>query len=136
MRVLRDPAAIAQLEAGELHTLLAQRVASLSEFADYELHELVTFVVVQPGDSLEGLEEQLGFDALCNRFDGTRFGDPGFTPSWELLEQHAGYFAIVYVLSDDGFGIEVFVPKQPGVNPELLAMCATYATPAQGRSTP
>ena len=59
-----------------------------------------------------------------------RFGSPAFAPSWELLEEHPRFYEIVYILSDDGFGVEVFVPKRADVPQELLAMCAAYATPA------
>lgn len=34
------------------------------------------------------------------------------------------------MLSDDGYGIDLLIPKAEGINPELLAMCAEYAVPA------
>ena len=131
MQVLRDQASISTIDDPELRTLIEKRVQTLAEFDDYELHELVNFLVVEPGDALQALDLQLGFPILENRFDGSRFGDPGFTPSFDLLEEHAGCYEIVFVVSDDGFGIEVFVAKDPGVPSELLAMCAAYATPAE-----
>lgn len=134
MLVLRNLASIAQLTDPELRTLIEQRVHALSEFDDCMLSELVMFLVVEPGDPLGDLDAQLGFPVMGNRFDDARFGDSGFEPSFELLEEHAGYYEIVFVLSDDGFGIEVFIPKHPGVPADLLAMCAAYATPAQEKS--
>ena len=131
MQVLRDQASISTIDDPELRTLIEKRVQTLAEFDDYELHELVNFLVVEPGDALHALDMQLGFPILQNRFDGSRFGDPGFTPSFDLLEEHAGCYEIVFVVSDDGFGIEVFVAKDPGVPSELLAMCVAYATPAE-----
>jgi hypothetical protein len=133
MLVLRDPKALFQVDDRRLRALLARRTEDLLAEAggDHELRDLVTFVVIGPGDSLEAMEAQLGFPVLRNRFDGTRFGDPGFAPSFELIEEHAGYYELVFVLSDDGFGVEVFVPKEPGAPPELLAMCAQYAIPAR-----
>lgn len=136
MHVLRDRQSVAKVVDPSLRALIEQRVEALSEFDDCELHELVTFVVVEPSDSVEALDAQLGIHVLVNRLDGTRFGESGFTPSFELLEEHAGYFEIVFVLSDDGFGIEVFVPKHPDVDSELLAMCAAYALPAKEKSDP
>ena len=131
MRTLRDLQAISALTEPALRALIEKSVKALSEFDDCELHELVTFIVVEPGDPLRLVDTQLGFPILSNRFDGSRFGDLNFTPSFDLLEEHAGYFEIVFVLRDDGYGVEVFIPKHPDVNPELLAMCAAYATPAQ-----
>ena len=136
MRVLRDRQSIAAIVDPALRILIEQRVESLSEFDDCELHELVTFVVVEPGDSLEAIDSQLGFPILTNRFDGIRFGESGFTPSFDILEEHAGYYEIVFVLSDDGFGVEIFIPKHPDVHPQLLALCAAYATPAKEQSDP
>ncbi len=37
---------------------------------------------------------------------------------------------MVFVLGDDGFGIDLFVPKLPGIDAQLLAFCETYATAA------
>jgi hypothetical protein len=113
MLVLRDRASIAAIEDPDLRALIEARVESLAEYDDYDLDELVNFVVVEPGDSLPAIDEQLGRPVLGN--------------SHELIEEHAGYYELVYVLSDDGFGIEVFIPKVPGVDPALLAMCATNA---------
>ena len=37
---------------------------------------------------------------------------------------------MVFILNDDGFGIEIFIPKTKGIDADLLAMCAMYAEPA------
>lgn len=113
MQVVRDPLSIAELRDPEVRGLIQQRVdALLRDFGDYELHELVTFVVVEPDDSLGAIDEQLGFSILSSPF--------------ELCEEHAGFYEMVFVLSDDGYGIEVFISKAVGVDPRLLAMCATH----------
>lgn len=130
MYVLRDAVAVrAFLVAGidaELTALIHGRVEALAEYTD-EIGELVTFIVVQSGDSAEQIGTALGFDILSNRFDMTAFGAPGFAPSWDGLAEHAGWFDLTYVLSDDGFGIVVYVPKVDAP-PELLAMCSRYAS--------
>jgi hypothetical protein len=133
MLALRDRDAISRVPDPELRALIERRAeAILAEVGDsLELHEIVLFVVVEPGDPLDVINEQLGFPVLCTRWEPEAcFGSPAFQPSWEMLEERAEYYEIVYVVSDDGFGYEVFVPKRPGVDPELLAMCAAYATPA------
>ncbi len=139
MQVLRDRASIARLTDANLRALIedcVQALIDVDDFSDSELRYVLTIVAVEPGDALEPIEAQLGFPILSNRFDDTRFGDAAFTPCFELLEEHDGFYEIVFVLSDDGFGVEVFVPKQPGVHSDLLAMCAAYATPARKRSVP
>ena len=74
------------------------------------------------------LEEVSGFP-LLHDFGGERFGDPGFSPVVETIEDHPGCH-VVAIFSDSGAGIILFVPKQPGVDPELLAMCAAHSQPA------
>jgi hypothetical protein len=58
----------------------------------------------------------------------SRFGHPDFTPSCETPEEHPGCYEMVFILNDDGFGIEIFIPKTGGIDADLLAMCAEYAT--------
>ena len=130
MLIIRDLAATSTITDIELRTCIEKTIRSLSEDQPYDPDVLGYFLIVDPGDSLEQIETQLGFSILCNRFSGIRFDDAGFTPSWELIEAHAHWYELVFVLADDGFGIEVFIPKTAGVDPDLLAMCARYAIPA------
>jgi len=109
----------------ELRELLLAHVEKLSEYEGYDLGELVSFVVVDCNDTVSDLDAALGFPVMANRFDGCRYGEPGFTPSWEVIEEHSNWFEMVYVLSDDGFGVVVFVPKH--ADPELLQMLQQYA---------
>ena len=55
---------------------------------DYEIHELVHFWVVESVEDLSKLP-----------------------PIPEFKEEHPGWTEIVYVILDDGFGLEVFVPE-------------------------
>ncbi len=126
MLVIRDPSSLSHLPDPDVRGLIQQRMDEYGPDAD-----LATFVVVEPGDPLESLDAQLGFSVLSNRFDGTRHGDPGFSPSFEVAEDHGGVFEMVFVLADYGDGVLVFVPKRDGVDGELQAHCRTYATPEQ-----
>ncbi|WP_177198156.1 hypothetical protein [Nitrosomonas communis] len=38
---------------------------------------------------------------------------------------------MVYIFNDESFGVGIFIPKQHGVDGELLAVCAEYAVSAQ-----
>ena len=48
---------------------------------------------------------------------------------FEAIEEHAGCYEIVAILTDDGFGVALFVPKQPGVDSNC-SRCAR-ATPSR-----
>ena len=79
--------------------------------------EILGFVlVVEPGDTIANIDALLRFPIL----DGGH----------EFIVEHAEYFELVYVLGQDGSGIEVFVPKTADL-PELLAMCIQQALPAE-----
>lgn len=81
--------------------------------------EILGFVlVVEPGDPLPMLDRQLGFSIIAGRH--------------EFILEHANWFELVYVLGQDGYGTEVFIPKSTDL-PELLAMCVQQALPAELR---
>ena len=52
--------------------------------------------------------------------------DPGFIPSWEICEAHAHWYEITFVLSSDGFGVVVYVPKTC-TDATLLTLCERFA---------
>lgn len=127
MQIIRDPAHAASIADPELRAIVEKTIRGLSPDGPYDPDELGYFLIVQPGDSLDTLSGQIGFPIMVNRFSGIEFGHAGFTPSFELVDEHAGYYDMVFIISDSGYGIEVFIPKTAGVDAELLAMCQKYA---------
>jgi hypothetical protein len=69
-----------------LRKLFTERLQQLKS-DDYEIHEIVQFWVVECESDLLMLPEHL-----------------------ECKEEHQAWTELVYVLLDDGFGLEVFVP--------------------------
>ena len=82
--------------------------------------------IVEPGDIVEDIEEEIGFCILTNLFDDARFPDPDFVSCFEALEDHGGCYEMLFILSDGDDAIEIFIPKV-GVDPLLLAMCSQFA---------
>ena len=70
----------------ELQSLLAERVQALSEYDDGIAH----FYVIETAEELKTLN---------------------LPPIYEIREDHTDWTELVYVISDDGFGLEVFVRK-------------------------
>ena len=130
MQVIRDSASTAQIANPEIRRLVQQRIYDLGK-EPFDLAALGYFLVIEPGDSLDTINAQLGFPILANRWTGIRLGEPGFTPSFEFVESIGGCFDMVFILDDSGYGIEVFIPSE-GADPDLLAMCQRYAMPAGG----
>ena len=72
-------------------------------------------VVVEPGDTVEQLEQEIGLPILHGLFDDAPFGHPDFTPCFEILEEHTyesrhRIYEMVFISNDDGFATTVFVP--------------------------
>ena len=112
MRIIRTLADVSTVLDSELQGLVGRVFASVSEFP-----EILCFIlIVESGDSTAMLDAQLGFPILSTRH--------------EILEEHAGYFELVFVISDDGSGIEVLIPKSIDL-PELLTRCAMQVLPQQ-----
>jgi hypothetical protein len=44
-------------------------------------------------------------------------------------------YEMLFIQSDEGHALVILIPKTAGIDPELLAMCAQYATPAQELSS-
>ena len=124
--IVRDLSAIHQISNLEIRELVTQRMDDLGGDA-FDANALGYFLVVESGDAIEAINAQLGFDILCNRFTGIRYDQTGFTPSFEFVEAFPACYDMVFILSDDGYGVEVFVQNESGVLPDLLAMCQRYA---------
>lgn len=116
-----DPALDPQLRA-----LLAARARQLEDDAE-ELGDLAHFHAVEPGDGPADAAAALGFAPDVNLVDGSRQGDADFSPSWEWVEDHGGWFELAFVLTDNGFGHVLLVPDRPDTDPRLLALCRDHA---------
>ena len=83
-------------------------------------------IIVEAGDTVEDIENEIGFCILTNLFDDVRFPDPDYVPCFEVLEDHGCCYEMLFILSDGDDAIEIFIPKH-GVDNELLAMCSQFA---------
>ncbi len=86
----------------------------------------VYMFIVEPVDTVEDIEEEIGFCILTSLFDDISYPDPDFVPFCEALEDHGGCYEMLFILSDGDDAIEIFIPKAE-VDPLLLAMCSKFA---------
>jgi hypothetical protein len=121
MLVLRDPEATRRIAAPEIRRLVEQRFLDICADEPYEPDLHGYMIVVEPGDSVQDLEEESG----C-----TFYGAAGSSPYFEVLEELDTCYEMVFVPGDGDFGIVIFIPKLAGIDPDLLAVCAEYAVPA------
>ena len=128
MIVIRDPDLSGTITDPDIRELIDQRFIDMCDGEDVDVDLQV--IVVEAGDLVESLEKESGCPILHNLCDDTRFGNPGFRPCFEVLEEHASFYELVFVPGDGDSGIVIIIPKQEGINPDLLAMCSEYAVPA------
>lgn len=115
-----------QIDA-DLKRLLALRRDQLLACDGHDLGELAHVVVVEPADTLPAIEGVAGVPLATNLVDGSKYGDPDFTTNFEYVAQHGQWFEAVMILSDDGFGIVLLVPDQPGIDTTLLGLIRSHA---------
>jgi hypothetical protein len=131
MQILRDEEDLAcALESWPDQELVRLLRLRLAFYVDYEepLSELFKLILVEPGDTLAGIDSEFDGNFLINHYSGRRYGDPGFKPAFEVLEEYPGFYAMLFCEGDGGFGIEVIVPKATDIDTRLLSLCAQHAT--------
>ncbi len=131
MQILRDEVAVnAAIESWPdqaMCQLLTERLAFYAEYDDLDLSELFKLVLIEPGDTLEEFDAEFNGGLLINHYSGRRFGDDGFRPCFETLEEYPTFYDMVFCEGDAGFGVEVIVPKTDGIDARLLSLCAQFA---------
>jgi hypothetical protein len=128
MLVLPDPSHLDRVQDGYIRALLTRRFRELAQ-EDFAYEELGEFLLIEPGDTAADLEARGRICVTSGPFNAACYGDAGFSPGFECLEEHAGHcFEMVHILNDSGYGVIVIVPDQPDIDEELLRFCREYAT--------
>ena len=120
MLILKSPSSFDSITDPDILRRVKLRHSQLG----YEMFGSV--IIIEAGDSLWDIEEEIGFSILTNLFDDVRYPDPDFVPCFEVLEDHGTFYEMVFILSDGDDAIEIFIPKT-GVDQLLLAMCSQFA---------
>jgi hypothetical protein len=117
-----------------IHRLVKQRLRDLGIDDGCGAERNVEIVVVEQGDTLDALERETGCCIARGYFSAARVGNPDYSPSFEVVEEHQRCYEIVFVFNDDGAGTLIFVPKHPGIDRELLSLCRIHAVKPRRRS--
>jgi hypothetical protein len=107
-----------------LKQLLGDRV---HDWAACELLDLTYLVVIEPGDTERDLLDAIGYSPLVNPTTQKRFGQRGFTPSFDWLKLNGDYWELIETVSNDGFAYVIFVPDRDDTDPELRRLCRMHA---------
>jgi hypothetical protein len=120
VRIVRDLKYTHQISNPAIRELVKLRIQDLSE-QGFEIDEVGHFVLVDTTDTVATIEQHLGVPI----------------GSYELMEAFPSCFDFVYLLDQSaGTGVELFVPKEEGIDADLLAMCRTYAYAAPPEQMP
>lgn len=103
--------ACAQAVGTELGELIRLRIEELAEYEVDDLSSLIKIMVLEPSNALTTVDAELGFSLLDRDCD--------------VAESHQDWFELTLVLSDDGFGVVIYVPKHTDLDPQLMAYCAS-----------
>ena len=133
MLILGDHSAVGLIADPDLRALVALRFRQLNSPDDPDAPDATGhFIVVEPGDTVEQLEQLVGLPILHGLFDDLPFGHPDFFPCSEILEEHRNestcIYEMVFIGNDDGAATTLFVPASEGIPADLLALCRSFAT--------
>ena len=120
MLILKSPSSIDSITDHDILKLVKLRHDQLGD----EMFDSV--IIIEAGDSISKIEQEIGFSILTNLFDNVRYPDPDFVPCFEVLEDHGTFYEMLFIFGDGDDAIEIFIPKHV-VDNELLAMCSQYA---------
>jgi len=129
MLFIRGPDQVRRIDDPAIRHLVERRYAEVcnGQAYDHDIHG--EMIVVETGDTLAALERESGCPIARNPFDDIRFPDADFVPTCEYLESHSHCYEMMFLFSDDGAGVNFFIPKQ-GTDADLLTLCARFAVPA------
>lgn len=82
-------------------------------------------VVIQPGDTERQIEAETGFSPVVDQ-QGLRYGDPGFIPYWDHLQDLGDHFELIDTIGNSGFAFILLIEQAEGVWSELLALCQQH----------
>jgi hypothetical protein len=120
MLILKSPSSFDSITDPDILKLVKLRHSQLGD------EMFGSMIIIEAGDSLSDIEKEIGFSILTNLFDDISYPDPDFVPSCEALEDHGGFYEMLFILSDGDDAVEIFILKT-GVDNDLLAMCSQFA---------
>jgi hypothetical protein len=108
MRVLRCARAIDEEITAQPDRFVAHLLARHTSFmGEYEGNEILTVILVEPGDTAAAVDSELHGQLLANAYSDKQFGDPGFIPPFETLTEHQSFYEVFFIEGGGERGISV-----------------------------
>lgn len=132
MIVIRTAEEMARALDSPLPSILQQRLQQhcqrLAAYEGYELGELAHFVITQPADTLEDLNAASPTGPIVGAAD--------FIIEPECIERLAGWYELTFILSDDGFGIVVFIEQGSSIDRQFADAIDSWFADRDGSFVP
>lgn len=98
----------------ELHIILTGHRERLAGYYGFRFEELAEFLIIERGDTLADAE-----DAYRRRL----VENDTFVMMPELAFRHRRWIEVVFILSDDGFGLVLLVETGERTEPLIMSAC-------------
>ena len=115
MLIIKDRDSASTVSDPAIRQMILQRIDAIAsdEPFDSKLHGY--FVFVEGDETLQAINKQVDFDLLAKPY--------------EILEEYPSAYDLLYIVCDDGLGVELLIPKNVDIDPNLLLMCQPHAVP-------
>ena len=125
MQVIQSLLCFSNIINVHIHHFLEQRFQAITdgEELDPDIHGHA--LVIEPTDTMASL---LADSEGCILRGLTDIGPFVMPP--ESVEEHPEFYDLVFVPGDGDYAVTVVVPREPGIDAQLLTLCAQIATPA------
>ena len=130
MIIFNEIEAIKQFPQIQIRNHMLKTISKITDGATYDPSIYGHFVLVEVGDSIAEIEATTGCQLMYCLSKDSRYDESKVQPSFEWLVEHPTYYEAVFIISDDGYGVDLLIPKLLGIDDDLLAICVKYAVPA------
>lgn len=125
MQVIQSLLCFSNIINVHIRHFLEQRLRAMTEGEDLDRDIDGYALVIEPSDTMAAL---LADSEGCILRGLTENGPFVMPP--ESVEEHPEFYDLVFVPGDGDYTVTVVVPREPGIDTQLLDLCAQIATPA------
>lgn len=125
MQVIQSLLCFSNIINVHIRHFLEQRFRAITDGDDLDPDIYGYALVIESSDTMESL---LADPEGCILRGLTETG--AFVMPPEPVEEHPEFYDLVFVPGDGDYAVTVVVPREPGIDTQLLDLCAQIATPA------
>ena len=125
MQVIQSLLCFSNIINVHIRQFLEKRFLAMTDGDEFDPDIHGYALVIEPSDTMASLLA----DAEGCIIRGLSETGPFVMPP-ESVQEHPEFYDLVFVTGDGDFAVTVVVPREPGIDAQLLTLCAQIATPA------